>query len=149
VRRGDDLAVADQEDVLARALADEAALVEQDRLLVAGVGRLGLGEDRVEVLPGGLGVRDQPAGADPAPARDLGADAVLLALLAEVGAPGEGGDDQVDRGVGGVEAEVAVAAEGERPDVAGAEPVAADQLTRRLGDLLGRVGKAAGPRSVS
>jgi len=49
-------------NVLARALGDEAALVEQDRLVVAGVGDLGLGEDRVEVGAGGLGVRIAPPG---------------------------------------------------------------------------------------
>ena len=38
------------------------ALVEQDRLVVAGLGRLGLGEDRVQVLAGGLGARDQAVG---------------------------------------------------------------------------------------
>src|SRR5262249_18293999 len=54
VARRDDLAVADQVDVLARALADKATLVEQDRLVVTGVGALGLGENRVEVLARGL-----------------------------------------------------------------------------------------------
>jgi hypothetical protein len=76
-RRGD-LAVAHDVDVLARALADVAVVVEQDRLLVAGLDRLDLGEHAVEVLPGGLGVRDQRVGADPPPGGDLGADAVAL-----------------------------------------------------------------------
>ena len=66
---------------------------------------------------------------------------MFLAVLAQVDTPGKGGDDHVDRGVGRVEAEAAVAAEGERPDVAGTEAVAADQLARRRGDLLGRVGQ--------
>ena len=118
-----------------------AVLVEQDRLVVAGVGRLGLGQHRVEVLAGGLRVRDQAVAGDRPPGGDLGADAVPRALLAEVDAPGEGGDDHVDRRVGRVEAEVAVTAVGERPDIAGAEPVAADQLVRRLAQLLRRVGQ--------
>ncbi len=134
-------AVADDEDVLAGALGDEAVLVEQDRLVIAGVGRLGLGQDRVEVLAGGLGVRDQAVAGDRPPGGDLGADSVLGALLAEVDPPREGGDDDVDRRVGRVEPEVAVAAVGERPDVAGAEGAATDQLVRRLADLLGGVGK--------
>ena len=62
-------------DVLARALADVPRLVEQDRLVVAGVRRLGLGEDRVQVLAGCLGLRDQPVRRDPPPRGDLGAHA--------------------------------------------------------------------------
>ena len=85
-------AVAHDEDVLARALADVAVVVEQDRLLVAGLVGLDLRQDRVEVLAAGLGVRDQRVGADAPPGGDLGADAVALALLAEVGAPLPGGD---------------------------------------------------------
>src|SRR5262249_62260506 len=67
VPRGDDLTLANEVDVLAGALADEAAVVEQDRLVVAGVRALGLGEDRVEVLAGGLGMWDEPRGRDAAP----------------------------------------------------------------------------------
>ena len=89
----------------------------------------------------GLGVRDQAVAGDRPPGGDLGADAVLHPLLAEVDAPGEGGDDHVDRRVGRVETEVAVAAVGERPDVAGAKPVAADKLVGRLAQLLGAVGE--------
>src|SRR3954447_8481385 len=86
-------------------------------------------------------MRDQAVAGDRPPGGDRGADAVLLAVLAEVDAPGEGGDDHVDRRIGRVEAEAAIAAKGERPDVAGAELVAADQLAGRRGELLGRVGK--------
>ena len=43
------------EDVLARTLGHVPALVEHDRLVVARVGDLDLGEDAVEVLAGGLG----------------------------------------------------------------------------------------------
>jgi hypothetical protein len=81
VSRGDDLPLADEIDVLSRPLADEAPLVEQDRLLVAGVGAFGLGKDRVQVLPGRLRVRNQAGRRDPAPGRDLGPDPLLLALL--------------------------------------------------------------------
>ena len=59
VPRRHQLALADDEDVLARALADEPVLVEQDRLVEAGLRRLGLRQDRVQVLAGGLRVRDQ------------------------------------------------------------------------------------------
>src|SRR3712207_7206556 len=46
--RGRDAPVAHDEQVLACALADVALVVEEDRLLVAGVVRLDLGEHRVE-----------------------------------------------------------------------------------------------------
>src|SRR5262249_23526269 len=118
---------------------DAAVLVEEDRLVIAGVGRLGLGEDRVQVLAGGLRVRDQAVARDRPPRGDLGPDPVLLAVLAEVCAPGPDGDEDVDRRALRVEAHLPIAAERQRPDVARAEPVAADQLVRRLPQLLGRV----------
>ena len=111
-------------------------LVEQDRLVVAGVGGLGLGEDRVQVLAGCLRVRDQPVRRDPPPGGDLGADPVALALLAEIGAPRPDGDDHVDRRRLRVEPHLAVPAERERADVAAAKPVAADQLVGRIADLV-------------
>ena len=46
-----DLAVAHDEYVLARTLGDVALVIEQDRLFVAGLDRLDLGQDAVEVLP--------------------------------------------------------------------------------------------------
>ena len=57
-RRRGDVPVAHDEDVLARALGDVAVLVEQDRLVVARLGGLDLGEDRVQVLAR----RPSPAG---------------------------------------------------------------------------------------
>ena len=53
-----DLPLANDEDVLAGALGDQAAVIEQDRLVVAGLGGLVLGEDRVQILARGLRVRD-------------------------------------------------------------------------------------------
>ena len=135
-----DLAVAHDVDVLAGALADVAVLVEQDRLLVAGLDRLDLREHAVQVLARGLRVGDQRARADPLPRGDLRADAVALALLAEVGAPLPAGDRHVDRRVERVEAHLAVAAVDDRADVARAHAVASDELERRRAQLLGRVG---------
>ena len=51
LRWGEELAVPEGEDVLARALAHETVRIEQDRLLVAGLRRLDLGQNAVEVLP--------------------------------------------------------------------------------------------------
>src|SRR5215208_4875294 len=115
--------------------------VEQDRLLVAGLRRLGLGEDRVEVLAGRLRVRDRTFGGQPPPRGDLGADPVALSLLPEVGTPGPHGDDHLDRRAGRVEAHLAVSAERERPDVAAAQAVSANQLVHRISQLFGRVGE--------
>ena len=140
LRRRVDDALADDEEVLARSLAHVAVRVEQDRLLVAGLVRLDLRQHRVEVLAAGLGVRDQPVGPDPPPRGDLGADAVLLARLAQVGRPFPDGDRDVDLGVEREQAHRAVAAEGDRADVALAHPVAGDRLQLRGGDLLAREG---------
>ena len=54
-----DLAVAHDVQVLAGALADVAVLVEQDRLVVAGLHRLDLREHAVQVLTRRLRVRDR------------------------------------------------------------------------------------------
>ena len=67
---------------------------------------------------------------------DGGADAVLLALLAEVGAPLPDRDEHVDRAVERVQAHRPGAAVDDRADVAGLEAVARDRLERRLADLL-------------
>ncbi len=115
----------DHEHVLAGALADVALVVEQDRLLVAGLDRLDLGQHRVQVLPGGLRVRDQRVRRDAPVGRHARAHAVLLALLAEVGPPLPDGDHRLDRVVERVEAHRPVAAVDERPDVAALEAVAA------------------------
>src|SRR3954467_6602233 len=135
LRRREDPPVAHDEDVLARALADLALVVEEDGLLVAGLVRLDLREHRVEVLAGGLRVRDQRVRADPPPRGDLRPDAVALALVAEVGAPLPAGDRHVDRRVEREEAHRAVAAVGDRADVAGAHAVAGDEVERGLADL--------------
>ena len=132
-------AVLDHEHVLAGALADVALVVEQDRLLVAGLDRLDLGQHGVEVLPAGLGVRDQRVRRDAAPGGDLRPHAVLLALVAEVGAPLPDGDHRLDVVLQRVEAHRPRAAEDQRADVAALEAVAADQLMGGLAQLLLRV----------
>ena len=67
-----------------------------------------------------------------------GADAVGLALVAEVAPPRPRRDRDVDRRVEREEAHRPVAAVDQRADVAGALAVAADQLERRLAQLLAR-----------
>src|SRR4051794_25625026 len=115
--RGVDDAVADDEDVLARAVGDVSRLVQEDRLLVAAAVALELRQHRVDVLAGGLGGRRKRVGTDAAEARDLAARALLERLIAEVGAPAPDGDAELDRVGGGIETHRSVAAKRDRPDV--------------------------------
>ena len=131
-----DLALAHDVDVLARALAHVAVVVEQDRLFVTGLHRLDLREHVVEVLAARLRVRDQRVGADAPPRGGHRAHAVAHAVIAQVGAPLPARDRHVDRGIQRVQAHGAVAAVGERADIARAQAVARDQLARRLAQLL-------------
>ena len=112
---------------------------EQDGLVVAGAVRLADGEHRVDVDAGRLrDVRDDVR-ADALPARDLGADPVPLALLAEIRAPRPRHDRDVDGVPHRRDAELAVADEGDRPEVAGRQLVGADHVPRRGLQLLDRV----------
>ena len=136
-RRRPDAAVLDDEDVLARAVGDEAVVREQDRLVVARALCLVDRQHRVEVHPGRLGdVRDRVR-ADALPGRDHRADAVRLVVVAEVVAPRPAHDHHVDGVALGVHAQLAVAVERERAHVALRQPVAADQLVRRCAELVG------------
>ena len=138
-RRRHEHAVAHAEDVLARALGDVAVLGEHHGLVVAGVEHLDLGEDAVQVLARGLGGAGQRRVVERLDAARLGAHAVLDALLAEVGAPRPGGDDDLHRRVHGEQAHLAVAAEDQRADVAGLELVALEHLEGGVVELLDRV----------
>ncbi len=109
---------------------------EQDRLVVAGVVRLGHGEHRVEVHARRLrGVRDDVR-RHALPGRDLRADARLQALLTEVRRPRPAHDHDLDRVAARGDTELAVAVERDRPQVALGQPVRADQLVARRLELL-------------
>ena len=131
LRRCEQLSILDHEDVLARALTHESVIVEQDRFLIARLGGLDLGQHAVQVLPRGLGVGNQRVGRDPPPAGDLGANALGLALLAEIRAPRPRGDRHLNRSFERVQAHLAVATEHNGPDVALRELVGRDQLVGR------------------
>ena len=70
-RRRDDDAVAHGEDVLAGALGDQAVRGEHDRLVVAGLQRLDLGERAVDVVADGLRGRRHRVVVVAGPRRDL------------------------------------------------------------------------------
>src|SRR5665213_772701 len=113
-----DHAVLDDEDALPGTVGDEAFGGQQDRLVVSGAVRLADGEHRVDVDPGRLRrVRDDVR-ADALPARHLDANAVAHAFLAEIRAPRPRHDRDVDRVVPRCDAELAVAAVGDRTQVA-------------------------------
>ena len=131
IGRVDD-AVAHDEDVLARAVGDGALGREQDRLVVAGVVRLGHREHRVEVDARRLrDVRDDVR-RDALPGRDLRADARSAAPRRRGTAPHGQLMITVSTGLPrACDAELAVAVERDRPDVALGQPVRADQLVAR------------------
>ena len=112
---------------------------EHDGLVVAGVGHLDLGEDAVQVVARSLGGAGQSRVVERLDARDLGADAVLDALFAEVGSPRPGGDDRLDGGVHREQTHLAVAAKDQRPDVAGLESVARDHREGGVVELVDAV----------
>ena len=108
-RRSRDRPVLDDEHVLAGAVCDEPLGGEQNRLVVAGAVGLGHREHRVQVDARRLRrVRDRVR-PDALPGRDLHADPVLQALVAEVRAPRPAHDHDVDRVARGRDAELSVA----------------------------------------
>ena len=134
-RRRDDLTAAHHEDVLAGALGDEAGVVQHDRLFVAGLDDLDLGELAVQVLAAALGRRRDRVVVEALDRRHLDPHAVLDALVAQVGAPRPDGDGAVDRRLEREQPHLAVAAVDDRPDVAVLEAVRVDELLGGLGEL--------------
>src|SRR5436190_3262886 len=86
-RRRLDLPVADDEEVLPRALGAVALGVEHDRLVEAERLRLAFGEDAGHVVAGQLAARHDRVGLPAGVGGDLGADALLESVLAEILAP--------------------------------------------------------------
>ncbi len=135
-------AVLDHEDVLARALGHETGGIEQQGLVVAVFRGFHVGQDGVGVVAHRLGLRHRDVDVVARVTAGLHADAALHAFLAEIGAPGPGRDHQVDLVALGRHAQLLRADPGERPQVAGGEPVLAHHgalglvhLVLREGDL--------------
>ena len=110
--------------------------VEQQRLVVAVVGGLHVGQDRVGVVAHRLGLRHRDVDVVARVAAGLDADAALQAFFAQVGAPGPGGDHQVDGVALGADAELLGADPGQRAQVAALELVDAHHLALRVHHLL-------------
>ena len=125
-RRGDgrrvELAVLDQEQVLAGAFADEPRRVQREPLGEAEAARLERHERARQVVAAGLGEGRDRVRRDALPRRDADVDALLEAAFAEIRAPFPGRDRHA-RGLIDVagHAHLAVAAKRDRPDVGAAE----------------------------
>ena len=132
-----DDAVANQEQVLARALADRAVGRQRDAFVEAAIARLEADERAGQVVAAGFRQRRNRIRRDALPRRDAAVDAVLERLGAEVRAPFPGRDRYVDRMVGfRREADVAVAAKRDRADVcAVGQIVCQHDLTARAVDF--------------
>ena len=134
------LAVPDDEQVLAGPFAGVAFRIEQQGFVVAVAGGLVVGEDGVHVVARGLGANHRDVHMVAGVGRGLDADAALHAFLAEVGAPRPGGDDDVHLGALGRNAHFLGAVEGQRAQVARFEIVGADDFLLGFVQVLGRVG---------
>ena len=119
-RRRDEHAVACRRRCSRRCTRDTKPVrVQHDRLVVAGLQRLDLGQRRVDVVAGGL--RPPAAsccGRGASTTRSSCARPWSTRVVAEVGAPRPAGDRDVDRARQRVEAHLAVAVVRDRPDVA-------------------------------
>src|SRR3546814_3293182 len=92
-----DLAVEDQEDVLARALAEQAGGSQRDAFAEPEPARLACDELAGQVVAAGLGTGGDGVGCHALPARHAGIDALFQYSLAKVGAHLPRRDGDVDR----------------------------------------------------
>ena len=136
-RRGKNLAVADDENVFAAALADVARHVERNALGVA-VGRgFHLDQLGVHVVCGGLGHAGQGVGGHPVPGGDANVDAPFQGFLTQVGLrPLPGQQVDLDRVLERIHAHLAVSAQDQGANVAVLRLVDAHQLDLGLLELL-------------
>ena len=137
--RRDEPVLPDEEEVLARALGNAPVVIERDPLVIAVRDRFHLDELAVRVVRGGLRHGGHRVRRDAHPGRAARVDALLEGVGAEILPPLVATDRHVDRVRERVDAERAVAAVDERPDVARLEIVRAHDLERRLLQLVDRV----------
>src|SRR5690606_38151545 len=129
-------AVLHEEDVLARALGHEPVGVEEQRLVEAELPRLLVRQHGVHVVAARLRLRRHDVGRRAPPRAGHQRGALADGLLAQVDAPGQGRDHEVEPVAAGVHAEGLGAVPDQRPDVAGVHAVGADGLDDRLVDML-------------
>ena len=114
--------------------------VEQQGFVVALVESFHVGQNRVGVIAHRLGVNHRDVDMVACEAGGLDADAALHAVFAQVGAPGPGGDHQVNLVALGADAQLFRADPGERADVAAFEFVLAHHGALRVHHFLLREG---------
>jgi len=133
-------AIFDDEDIFACAFGDKACAVEQQGFVVAVVGGFHIGQNGVGVVADGFGLRHGDVDVVAGVAAGFDTNAALHAFFAEVGAPGPGGNHEVDRVAFGADAELFVANPGQGAQVAGLQLVVAHDGALRFVDLLLREG---------
>src|SRR5208337_1045028 len=124
------------EDILTRTFADIAVHVEGDALSVAVDDGLHLNELRVHVVGAGLGDGWQGVRSQTRPRGNANIHAVVGIGIAEVLAPLVIGDVNLGRRIEGVDPDLAIAAQHDRPDVTRGNFIGADQLHRRLAQFV-------------
>ena len=135
LRRGDEGAVAHDEDVLGAALGHVPVVGQHDRLVEAVLHRLGLGESAVHVDAGALRARRGDVVVDATPRGHHAADAVVDV---DVGAEGRGDDEEAVLQPVQADADLLRGLVEEGPDVDVLAPaVAAEQLGGDGAELLG------------
>ena len=130
-----DHAVADEEQVLPAAFAEQAAFIEGNALAVAVERGLHLDQAGVGVIGRALGQRGQRVRCQARPRTDADINAVLERAVAEHLVPFPDDDRGVDRAWPGIETELFVAAINQRPDVAALEAVDPHRVEHRLREL--------------
>ena len=130
-----ELAIANDKDVFAGAFANGSQMVERDAFGVAVGDGLHLDQLGVEVVAAGLGEGGQGIGRDPLPTGDADVYAIFECLGAQVLAPFPAGQVDVDRVLQRIDANLAIAAQRNRPDVARGQPVHRNQFHHRIGEL--------------
>ena len=138
---GEDFPAPDDEDILARPFGDQSVDIQQQGFIISVFGDFGLGHHGVEIVSARFGAAHADIDMMAGEGGGFDADAVFNGVLAEIGAPGPGGDDKVDGIVGGGDSEFSGAIEGEGTDIAGAEFVFADDCALGGGDLFGGGGQ--------
>ena len=134
------LAILDDEDVLARALCNESVDVQQQGLVIAVFHRFLVGQNGVGVGGGELGARHGDVDVMACERCGLHAYALLDGFLAQVGTPRPGGDRHMYRGTLGRDAHLLRAVEGDRAHIAGLQLVGAHDFLLRLHQRLEAVG---------
>ena len=137
-RRRVQRAVEDQEQVLARAFAEQAGRCERDAFSETEPPRFARDQLPGQVIAAGLGAGGNGVGREPLPARHAGVDARRDDVMAEIRPHFPGRDGDVGRRVGR-QAESAEAAERDGAQVGLGQPVGLEHLAAGGVDLVERI----------